>query len=209
MKSLSRTLTGALSTLLAVAALQANAAPIAGVTVTTTFADPGDAGSLIANIVNGSGLSSYTTGATHDAGDPTNAWVAAGSTTGTITFDLGGVFNLDGMAVWNFNATNAYGINGLTIDGSLDGITYSPLAGAPTSFAIGASSASESAQVFSFTATTQFVRFTVISSHGEPGVGMSEVMFTGAAAAVPEPGSIAVLGLGLFGVAAFRRRLQR
>lgn len=207
MKSLSRVVIGTLGPLLAVAALQANAAPIIGVTATTTFANPGDSASVIGNIVNGSGLSSYTTGATHAGGTPTNAWAATGGVTGTITFNLGGVFDLDGMAIWNFNANSIFGIDDLTIDGSLDGVTYAPLPGTPTSFGIGASG-SEVAQLFSFTATTQFVRFNVTSSHGGPGVGMSEVMFTGAAAAVPEPGSIAVLGLGLFGLAAFRRRSQ-
>lgn len=194
-----------LTSLLAIAALQANAAPITGTTVSTTFASPGDLGSVIQNVVDGSGLSSYTTGATHAAGAPTNSWaVSDGAVTGTITFDLGGVFALDGMAVWNFNAFSVFGINGLTIDGSLDGILYAPISGAPTNFAIGASLAAELAELFSFTTTTQFVRFNVASSHGGPGIGLSEVMFTGTA--VPEPGTLAILGLGLAGLAASRRR---
>lgn len=193
-----------LTSLLAIAALQANAAPITGATVSTTFASPGDSGSVIQNVVDGSGLSSYTTGATHAAGVPTNAWAATGPQTGTITFDLGGVFALDGMAVWNFNANSLYGINGLTIDGSLDGISYAPISGAPTNFAIGANLAAELAELFSFTTTTQFVRFNVASSHRGTGIGLSEVMFTGSA--VPEPSTLAILGLCLAGLAASRRR---
>ena len=50
------------------------AAPITGVTATTSFADPADGASQLSNIVDGSGLTSYTLGATHAAGDPTNAW---------------------------------------------------------------------------------------------------------------------------------------
>jgi hypothetical protein len=195
-----------LTPFLALAALHANAAPIAGVTVSTTFASPADSGSVIQNVVNGSGLSSYTTGAAHAAGVPENAWAASGPVTGTITFDLGGIFDLDGMAVWNFNSNNIYGIARLTIDGSLDGNSYAPIAGAPTNFAIGALGAAELAELFSFTATAHFVRFNVASSHGGPGIGLSEVMFTGTAAAVPEPGTLALLGLGLAGLGLSRRR---
>ena len=179
----------------------ASAMPISGVTVTTTFASPGESGSVIENIVNGSGLSSYTTGATHSSGTPSNSWGAFGPTTGTITFDLGDVFDLDGLAVWNFNGNNTAGINGLTIDGSLDGIAFALIAGAPTNFAIGANFAAELAEIFSFATTAQFVRFNVTSSYGRAAIGLSEVIFTGdTGTAVPAPATLALFGLGLAGL---------
>lgn len=198
--------------LLACASMQAAAGPISGVTVSTTFPSPGDSSSLIASIVNGSGLSSYTTGATHAISSPSNSWGFTGPTTGTITFDLGSVFDLDGMAVWNFNAATIGGMQALTIDGSLDGSTYAPIAGAPTVFSSRSPSAAELAELFSFSASVQYVRFNVTSSWGFEGLGLNEVMFTGTSpsVSVPEPASLALAGLalGLAAAATARRRVH-
>ncbi|MEO0416922.1 MAG: PEP-CTERM sorting domain-containing protein, partial [Verrucomicrobiota bacterium] len=64
---------------------------------------------VIDNAINQSGLSvGYISGVTdfdaYLAGDPEHAagesWIAADPAPGSITFDLGSVFNLDGMAMW-------------------------------------------------------------------------------------------------------------
>jgi hypothetical protein len=181
-----------------------NAAPITGVTATTTFNQC--CGSSINNIVNGSGLSSYTAGATHAAGAPSNAWASdPDEPPGSITFDLGDVFDLSGMAVWNFNANNLSGVQRLQIFGSTDGSIFSLMAGAPSVFAIGANSAAELAEQFAFSTTASHVRFDVQSNY-DLFVGLSEVMFLGDAAVVPEPATLALLGLGLAGLGFSRRK---
>lgn len=209
-----RVLKTLIATSLTVAASFAVAAPITGVGVTTTFASPGSSGSLISQITDGSGLSSYTPTAVHATATPINSWVAEGPTIGTITFNLGASYLLDGLAIWNFNAVTTFGVRGLTIEGSTDGVTFSTIAGAPTSFAQGSGFASETSQLFAFSRTASFIRFDVTSSYGSPGIGLSEVMFTGARAsstAVPEPESIALLGIGLLAAATgtARRRKSR
>ena len=192
-----------LGMLAAFAASALLASPVTGVTVTT------DMGTFIgsdpAYLTDGSGLSSYDTGAIHDAAGPTNSW-AGTSLTGTITFNLGGTYDLDGMAVWNFNSVNTYGVQDVTVRTSLDGISYSAIAGAPTSFAIGSSFMAEVAETFSFSTTASYIQFEVASSYGGSSSSLSEVMFTGTAASTPEPATYALFGAGLAVLAFFRRR---
>lgn len=181
-----------------------SAAPISGVTTTTTFNQC--CASSINNIVNGTGLSSYTAGATHAAGAPNNAWASDPDVPpGSITFDLGGLFDLSGMAVWNFNANSDSGVQRLQIFGSTDGSNFSLMAGAPSVFAIGANNAAELAEQFAFSTTASHVRFDVQSNYGLF-VGLSEVMFLGDAAVVPAPATLALALLALGGVASVRRR---
>jgi hypothetical protein len=68
-------------------------------------------------------------------------------TSGSITFNLGGLFALDGLAVWNFNGFNQGGVKDVIVLGSTDGINFTPIDGAPTQFAIGANSAPELAHI--------------------------------------------------------------
>src|SRR5215204_5412259 len=90
------------------------AAPIMGV-IATTAVPPGGA-SDISHIVDGSGLfdpvtglSIYATGAMHGRAAADSTFISGGAvpvTSGSITFDLGGLYELDGMAIWNFNGFN-------------------------------------------------------------------------------------------------------
>ena len=132
----------ALLATLATAAISAHAGPISGVIVSTSF-PLSETNSLIGNITDGSGLSSYTTSATHATSTANNAFLQFGPSIGTITFDLGAVTGINGMAVWNFNADARAGIQALTIDQSLNGTSFTPIAGAPTSFVEGNNSAAE------------------------------------------------------------------
>lgn len=194
-----------LTILLLFAATNSYALILTGVTASTNMGN--GFGSVIGNIVDGSGLSSFALNATHASGTPSNAW-AAPTETGFVTFNLNGLYNLDGMSVWNFNASNTAGVNGVNILTSLDGISFTALAGSPASFAIGNSIAVTPAQTFSWgTVTASFVRFQILSNHGFGGAtGLSEVAFDGLL--VPEPATVILLGIGLLGMFGYdwRRR---
>jgi hypothetical protein len=43
-----------------------------------------------------------------------------------ITFNLGELFALDGLAVWNFNGFNQVGVQDVIVLGSTDGINFTP-----------------------------------------------------------------------------------
>ncbi len=61
-------------------------------------------GTNLANTVNGVGLSSLSLTATHDATIPSNSWVSsAGTLTGQITFNLGGLYSVNSFSFWNQN----------------------------------------------------------------------------------------------------------
>ena len=176
-----------------------HASVVTGVTASTNLGT--NFGSNITHITDGTGLSSYSLSATHNAGTTGNAWVGR-STVGTIDFNLHGSYALTTLAVWNLNANfPSYGIKALTISSSIDGITYTSLAGAPTVFAMGASNTSELAEIFSLgvATTASYVRFSVASNYGGAAAAMSEVMFdtTPIATTVPEPASLALVGFTL------------
>ena len=189
------------------------AAAIVGV-IATTPVPPGGS-SDISHIVDGSGLFDpgtglpiYEPGATHGRAFADSTFVSGGAvpvTSGSITFDLGGLYDLDGMAVWNFNGFNLDGVKDVIVLGSTDGINFTPIFGAPTQFAIGADGAPELAELFSFSRTASFVRIDVLSAYGNFDFGLDEVMFTGNAT-VPEPSAGA---LGVSGMVALLARIRR
>jgi hypothetical protein len=182
--------------------------------VATTPVPPGGA-SDISHIVDGSGLFDpgtglpiYTTAAMHGRAGADSTFVSGGAvpvTSGSITFDLGGLYALDGMAIWNFNGFNLVGVKDVIVLGSTDGINFTPIDGAPIQFAIGANSAPEAAELFSFSRTASFVRFDVLSAYGNFDFGLSEVMFTGTPV-VPEPSGVALAVSGMVMLLAQVRR---
>ena len=174
-------------------AQNAQAALITGVTAST------DMGSLfndynIANTVNGKGLPGNTPSLTgsHAVPDGLNAW-AGSSTTGQITFNLNGSYNLAGFSFWNF--AGGSGIQGVTVKYSTDGNTFTTITGAPTQFASSAVNVSVSPQQFSFSpVVASHVQFVVSSNHGSTfGTGFSEAQFD--ETPVPEP--LTILGTGV------------
>ena len=189
----------------------ARAGYITGVTASTNMGTIG--GSNIAHIVDGSGLSSQSLTATHDTGNTfDNAWASAsGTVTGQVNFDLHGSYSLVGMSVWNFNANNMAGVQGVSVSTSTDGMTFTSLAGGPTMFAEGPLSSTENAQQFTFLVTAAFVRFNITSNYGfSTNTALSEVAFDGTAVTtgVPAPPTLllGLVGAGVTGVARLRRR---
>jgi len=205
---------------------------IPGVTATSTISSQPSPAWNLADAVNGKGLPGNTPSLTgnHVSSDTGNAWrsdvlsssIGTGVTipNGTITFNLNGSYNLGGFSFWNLGGTSSalthQGIKNVTIQYSTDGINFTTIAGAPTSFAQGAFSVvgaptAQSVQNFSFASVAAtHVRFTNLSNFGgltsgvNDRIGFSEIQFQGTK--IPEPSaSVALLAFGLAGVGLRKR----
>lgn len=151
------------------------------VSATTTLS--AEFGSSLTNTINGNGLDAFPSlDAPHGMTSPGNSYYATNDT-GSIDFDLGGSFLVDGFTFWNMNAPGPgqAGIQGVVVSSSEDGVTYTPIADAPSTFSQVTSSTSP-AEIFSFTAVTaSFIRLDILSNYGDPGnlLGFAEIAFSG------------------------------
>ncbi len=188
------------------------AAYVSGVSAST---DMGSGFSTsLSNTVNGNGLSSPSLTATHAATLPDNSWVsAAGILTGTVTFDLNGLYSVTGFSFWNQNAGGpgafgSTGIRGVSVLTSTDGVAFTTLTGSPTEFALVTTGAGSPPEVFTFApATARYFQFGISGNWGDSGqTGFAEVGFNGTP--VPEPASLGVLALASVRLLARRRREQ-
>lgn len=180
--------------------------------VTATTGDFGGSSFALVNMINQSGLSAgYTSGVTDFAsfvGGTIHNGLEGFSVgpDGQFSFDLGSVLSIDGLAFWA--STNIGSVAGFDLYSDTDQIWGNGVGSLLGSFNALGGIGFDPAQIFSFASTsTQFLHIDILTTQGgiglQPGIG--EIAFRGASE-VPEPASIAILGLGLAGLAFSRKK---
>lgn len=174
---------------------------------------------VMANAIDQSGLSvGYISGVTDWDGYfgtlPSHEYSAVGhewwgssdaGLTGSVTFDLGGVYTLDKIALWN---EEYLGISQFDVSTSINGTLFS-LVGDDLSPTNNVQSLDYRADIFSLSESlAQFVKLDILSTgdNGYNTVSMGEIAFSTDTAPVPEPSTWLLLGTGLAGLAYYRRK---
>jgi uncharacterized protein YycO len=161
--------------------------PITGVTATASSAQTGMGPE---KTVDGSGL----TGDLHGT-DPSSMWLSDGALPNWIQYDLGQVYKLHEMQVWNSNqmieSFLGFGARQVTVETSLDNAAWTPVADVPE-FAQAPGAADYAANTtVSLDVEARYVRLTIESTWGglAPQCGLSEVQFSYVplAARAPQP----------------------
>lgn len=197
-------LCAALAGLLCVTSSQAALVNPSSITIANLSSENGGFNRLGIYSVNGAGL----TGNTHSNGASGVAWMANAST-GFITYDLGGIYPITGLKVWNYNETAA----GNTDRGFKDVvITYGNTVAlgstlsAITTFAQASGLNTYTGQTFTNFApfNARFIRITGTSNYGDATQsGLSEVQFL----TIPEPATATLGLLSLAGLMLRRRKM--
>ena len=216
-----------------VAGLPAGAAIIAGAGITATASSEYNTNTQAAFTIDQSGL---TVGTGEYSTTNAVSWFAAKTDSPVsgnwIQWDLGDVYTLTTVQVWNVNQTNQGGwinngikgvdiyVSGAVAPGDPEGAgaanwtlwaqdaTFS--AGSGLATYTGFDLATEVGQALP-ASEIRWVRFEVDSIIGTPtqnyssNAGLAEIQFDGTVAAIPEPGSLLLLGLG-GGLTLLRRR---
>jgi hypothetical protein len=203
-------------------ALSAHASLVRGAIDTTGPADYSP-DAVPANLSNQSGLSaaytsgvtdfeSYVANTTHDSTWTTNLWVQPEG--GTLIFNLGGAFDISGLALWNRGqAVSQQGIKDFALYSCADAACASQqLIGTFVALNDLGTDTSVVAQTFKFSeVNTTFMKLDVLSNYNAAFnfASLGEVVFREAAegTAVPEPASAALMLCALGALAGVRRRM--
>lgn len=170
-----------------------------------------------------SGTTAFATFANNSKHDSNNAtvtsWASANSNkTGFLSFDLGVAYNIGGMAWFGFGDTSGSRITDIKVYADTDSSAMNGNTGllfASGSFGVPAGSIPQSMQANDFTfssaATTRYLTIEIVGNAGAGISGLGEVVFSQNVSAVLEPGTYALMGLGLLaiGCAKGRRLLLR
>ena len=131
---------------------------------------------------NGNGLDSFPSlTANHYPTVPLNSVVYAG-TAGSIDFNLGNAYLINGLSFWNQNnggPSTTIGIDSVNFFASTDGINYTIIRGAPTNF-LEVLVDTAAPEIFTFpNVGATHIRMQVFSVHGSPvNLGFAEIAFS-------------------------------
>jgi hypothetical protein len=170
----------------------------------------GTGGGSVGHLIDQSGLSvpfisGVTDFETYVATNPThagltgaNGWASASHvTSGYLEFDLGSDYALSTFALWTQNNTSA--IDSFSLSSALDaGFTIGV-----TNLGSFTAAKTLAMQTFTVSGTGEFIRLQVNTTFGATNVNIGEVAFD--TELLPEPATVAILGVGLAGIGFTRR----